>query len=123
MNVRVIPPPGPIEPALLASHQFGAPTPFLTTTTGTPLHQCNTVPVGIHFSRPVKRVKLTIWGATVAYELKARNGKGALVASATVTPRCCATTTTVEVEGSLITDVTFGLDKAITAVTQIEYEV
>jgi hypothetical protein len=44
-------------------------------------------------------------------------------ASAIVTPTCCKTTKTVEVKGSQITDVTFGLDKSITAVTQIEYEV
>jgi hypothetical protein len=109
--------------ALLASNQFGAPTPFLTTTTGTDLHECNSVPLGIRFKQPVKRVKLTVWGASVGYSLTAHNVKGAVVASATITPKCCVATTTVEVKGSLITDVTFGLDKAITAVTQIEYEV
>jgi xanthine/uracil/vitamin C permease (AzgA family) len=71
----------------------------------------------------VKRVKLTIWGANVNYVLRARNVKGTVVASAIVTPTCCKTTKAVEVKGSQITDVTFGLDKSITAVTQIEYEV
>jgi hypothetical protein len=109
--------------ALLASNQFGAPSPFLTTTTGSDLHQCNSVPVGIRFNRPVKRVKLTIWGAKTAYALTAHNVKGTVVATAKVTPTCCRTPATVEVKGSLITDVTFGLDKSITAVTQIEFEV
>jgi hypothetical protein len=109
--------------ALLASNQFGAPSPFLTSTTATDLRQCNNVPVGIRFNKPVKRVKLTIWGATVGYVLTAHNAKGAIVAKATVTPTCCKTPATVEVKGSLITDVTFGLDKSITAITQIEFEV
>jgi hypothetical protein len=113
---------GATRTALLASNEFGAPSPFLTTTTGD-LRECNNVPVGIRFTRPVKRVKLTIWGASVNYVLRARNVKGTVVASAIVTPTCCKTPKTVEVKGSLITDVTFGLDKSITAVTQIEYEV
>jgi hypothetical protein len=44
-------------------------------------------------------------------------------ASATVRPTCCNDSRTLEIKGSLIADVTFGSERAITAVTQIEFEV
>jgi hypothetical protein len=112
---------------LLASNQFGAPSPFDASCPWPyrvrdrrpAIELCGRLPCG----PLVKRVKLTIWGAKVGYALKAHNVKGAVVATAAVTPTCCSTPATVEVKGSLITDVTFGLDKSITAVTQIEFEV
>jgi hypothetical protein len=97
---------------------------YLTTARPDNIVACNTIPVAITFSSPVRRVTLTFAGASVTYRLKAYDSAGRLLGS--VDREAVFNAGTFEVtfsSGSAnIHRITFGREAAITAVKEVYYE-
>lgn len=96
---------------------------YLTTSTAGDLRRCNTVPILIEFSAPVRFVRLTFWGASVGYVMRAYDVDGALLGSNTQEAVCCGNlhTITYQTRANMIGRVEFGYTTAITGVTRIEF--
>jgi uncharacterized protein YraI len=96
----------------------------LTTARPDDTRACNTIPVAIIFSDPVRRVTLTFAGATATYTLKAYDSTGGLLGAVDREAVLGAGTfeVTFDSGSANIHRVTFGHETAVTAVKEVYYE-
>jgi hypothetical protein len=106
-------------------HRF--PTSVLSTERPSDPRSCPTIPVSFDFARPQRHVAVQFWGAAVPYALRAYDAAGGLVAEDTelASPDVHDRLFRVSVDAgaATITRVTFGYEKAETAVTTIVFGV
>ena len=97
---------------------------FLTSASPDEINRCNTIPVAIIFTSPVRQVTLTFAGASVTYTMKVYDSGGSLLG--TVQKDAVWNAGTFEVtfssESSNISRVTFGSQTAVTAIKEIYFE-
>jgi CARDB/TIR domain len=100
------------------------PGNFLTTASKGDLNRCNTIPLEIRFTSPVRMVGLAFFGAATAYTIKAYDSAGNLLRTAERSPQSVGQVEKigVSVSSASISRVTFGRQAALTAVTEIWFE-
>ncbi|NES85583.1 MAG: hypothetical protein F6K63_27710 [Moorea sp. SIO1G6] len=103
---------------------YGVQFPFLTSASPGQINRCNTIPIAITFTRPVRQVTLNFAGASVAYTMKAYNIEGRLLGTAKKEAVFRGGTFDVTFSSSdaNISRVLFGYQAAITAIKEIRYE-
>ncbi|MEW6497866.1 MAG: hypothetical protein AB1589_36005 [Cyanobacteriota bacterium] len=98
--------------------------PFLTTASPGDINRCNSIPIAITFTRPVRQVTLTFAGASVTYTMKAYNTEGKLLG--TVQKEAVLNGGTFDITFNSATPnisrVTFGYQAAVTAIKEIRYK-
>lgn len=102
----------------------GITFPFLTTASPGQINRCNTIPIAIAFTRPVRQVTLTFAGASVTYTMKAYDSEGKLLG--TIQKDAVFREGTSEITFSSATPnisrITFGHQTAMTAIKEIHYK-
>src|SRR5574341_63795 len=97
---------------------------FLTTASPGQIDRCNSIPVAIIFTEPVRQVTLTFAGASVTYTMKAYDSSGSLLGTAQQDAIFNGGTfeVTFNAGSPNISRITFGHEYAVTAIKEITYE-
>ena len=102
---------------------YGSQMSFLTTALRDKTNHCNTVPIEVVFSEPVRTVVVTFRGAILPYELVGYKKDGAVIRKKYRSPKQVGVASTVGmVSGKAnISRITFGYESALSMIEKIEF--